>query len=91
MDFDRVSEEDKEKNVKDLEYNLLLNKQNIILILIGTAIISVTLSDIRPLGLSKFLIVVILFLLGLVLLAYYSNRLEEKAQEMIVFKLEKTF
>ncbi len=44
----------KEKNIKDLEYNHLLNKQNILLILIGTAIISISInSDFFPENLSK--------------------------------------
>lgn len=41
------------KNIKDLEYNHLLNKQNVFLIIFGTAIISVILSDRLPDGLTK--------------------------------------
>ncbi|MBI3623696.1 hypothetical protein HY212_06490 [Candidatus Pacearchaeota archaeon] len=77
-----ISKDDKEKNVKDLEYNLLLHKQNIILILIGTAIISISLSDSLVFGLPKIWLIVFLFLLGLIFLSYYSNKLEEKTQEI---------
>lgn len=82
MGYNMVSKQDKEKNIKYLEYNLLLNKQNIILILVGTAIISITLSDKLPFGLPKHGLIAILFLIGLIFLAYYSNKLEEKAQEI---------
>lgn len=77
-----VSLEDKEKNILDLEYNLLLNKQNIALILVGTFIISVLLSENFPKGISKIGFVIILFLLGLIFLVYYSKKLEEKVIEI---------
>ena len=42
------------KNIKDLEYSHLLNKQNVFLIMFGTAIISIILSDQVPEDITKW-------------------------------------
>lgn len=78
----RMSKVQKEKNIKDLEYNRILNVQNIWVILLGTAIISVLLTNTLPLGTNKGDII---FLLGVSLIAvliYYPRKLEEKAKEI---------
>ena len=74
----------KEKNIKDLEYNNLLSTQNIVLVLIGTAIISVFLIFQLPNNLnitkSDLLFFLVVAIIGVLL--YYSKRLEEKLKEI---------
>lgn len=70
------------KNIKDLEYNHLLNKQNIISVIIGTAVISIVLSEKIPEGFSKYGLIIALILTELFFLLHYSNKLEEKSQEI---------
>jgi len=53
--FSKMKDEKlKLKNIKDLEYNHLLNKQNVFLIMFGTAIISIILSDQVPEDITKW-------------------------------------
>ncbi|MEK6855453.1 MAG: hypothetical protein AABX73_04490 [Nanoarchaeota archaeon] len=65
-----LSKKLKEKNVKDLEYNHLLNKQSIALVLFGTAIISVILTEKLPLDITKVELLVFLFAVGVGILLY---------------------
>lgn len=79
-----VSKKQKEKNIKDLEYNHLLNKQSISLVLIGTAIISIILTDKLPstFNVTKTEILVLLFGIGVGILLYFGKKLEKKANEI---------
>lgn len=77
-----VSLKQKEKNIKDLEYNHLLNKQNIALILIGTAIISITLTEKLPLNVTKADLLIFLFAVAVGFLLYFGRKLEDKANEI---------
>ena len=70
------------KNVKDLEYNHLLNKQNIFLIIFGTAIISTILSDTVPEGITKWSLVLAFIFAIILSLLYYGKKLEEKVEEI---------
>lgn len=72
------------KNIKDLEYNHLLSKQNIALVLVGTAIISVILTPELPLGqnLTKVDLIFVLFLTFIGFLLYFSKKLEDKTEEI---------
>ncbi len=70
------------KNVKDLEYNHLLNKQNIFLIIFGTAIISTILSDKLPENMTKWGLILAFMLAIILSLLYYSKKLEDKINEI---------
>jgi len=77
-----MKEKEKLKNIKDLEYNHLLNKQNVFLIVLATAIISIILNDNFPEDLSKWGLI-LAFILGIILsLLHYSKKLEEKINEI---------
>ena len=67
-----------------MEYNNLLNNQNIMLVLIGTAIISVFLIDKLPdsLNIAKPDLLFFLVVMIIVVLLYYSKKLEEKLYEI---------
>ena len=70
------------KNIKDLEYNHILNKQNVFLIFFGTSIISIILSEKLPEDVSKWGLV-LAFVLAIVLsLLYFSKKLEDKINEI---------
>ncbi len=75
-------EKEKLKNIKDLEYNHLLNKQNVFLIVFATAVISIILSDNFPENLSKWSLVFTFILAIILSLLYYSKRLEDKTKEI---------
>ncbi len=79
-----ADEKDKEKNIKDLEYNHLLNKQNIFLGLIGTAIISVVLTEKIPeiLNVTKNELLLFLFAIAVGVLLYFGKKLEDKTNEI---------
>ena len=79
-----IDGQQKEKNIKDLEYNNLLNNQNIMLVLIGTAIISVFLIDKLPdsLNIAKPDLLFFLVVMIILVLLYYSKKLEEKLYEI---------
>ena len=72
----------KEKNIKDLEYNHLLNKQNIFVIILGTAVISTILSDNLPENITKGGLI-LAFILGIILsLLHYSKKLKNMIEEI---------
>ena len=79
-----VTKKQKDKNIKDLEYNHLLNKQSIALVLIGTAIISTLLVEKLPesLGVDKVELLIFLFVVLLGVLSYFSKKLEDKLEEV---------
>ena len=70
------------KNIKDLEYNHLLNKQNVFIIIFGTAIISTILSDKLPENLTKWSLVLVFILAIIFSLLHYSKKLEDKINEI---------
>jgi len=70
------------KNIKDLEYNHLLNKQNVFLIMFGTAIISIILSDQVPEDITKWGLVLAFILATLLSLLHYGKKLENKINEI---------
>ena len=76
--------EDKEKlkNIKDLEYNHLLNKQNVFLIVSATAVISIILSNDFPESLNKWNLVLTSILAIILCLLYYGKKLEDKIKEI---------
>lgn len=80
--FSKMKDEIILKNIKDLEYNNLLNKQNIFLIFFSTSIISIILNEKLPGDVSKFGLV-FAFILAIVLsLLYFSRKLEDKLNEI---------
>ena len=71
------------KNIRDLEYNHILDKQNISLILIGTAIISISInSELFPENLSKMGSISALILFMFLIILFYSKKLEKKVDEI---------
>ena len=70
------------KNIRDLEYNHLLNKQNVFLIVFATAIISIILSDKLPENLTKWGLILAFILAIILSLLHYSKKLEDKINEI---------
>lgn len=70
------------KNIKDLEYNHILNKQVAFLIFFGTSIISIILSEKLPEDISKWGLILALILAIVLSLLYFSEKLEEKINEI---------
>lgn len=70
------------KNLKDLEYNGLLNNQNIVLVLLGTLLISFSLTEVTYLGMPKTEILVALATLGVLLILYFKKRLHRIMQDI---------
>ena len=70
------------KNIKDLEYNHLLNKQNIFVIILGTAIISTILSNTLPGGETKLGLIAMFVLIMVLSLLHYANKLKKKIEEI---------
>ena len=79
-----ISKEETEKNIKDLEYNRLLNKENIVLVLIGTAIISIILTEKLPesFRVTKFELLFFMFIALIIILLYFGKKLDEKTEEL---------
>jgi len=79
-----ISEEQKEKNVKDLEYGHLLNKQNIFLAFFGSAILATLLAEQLPryVGFTRTEILIFLIIGASGGFLYFGNALERKAQEI---------
>lgn len=75
-------EKEKLKNIKDLEYNHLLNKQNVFLIVFATAVISIILSNNFPENLSRWGLVLTFILAIILSLLYYGKKLEDKTKEI---------
>ncbi len=73
---------EKRKNIKDLEYNDTLNKQNITLVLVGTASVSVLLAEKLPAQLQPAEIVIPLLLAGLIFFVYFRKKLQSIKQEI---------
>ena len=81
--FNKMKEDkEKLKNIKDLEYNSLLNKQNIFLVISATAVISVILSNNFPENLNKWNLVLTFILAIILSLLYYSKKLESKINDI---------
>jgi len=79
-----LSEQQKEKNVKDLEYNHLLNKQNVGLAFFGSGILAVLLAKDLPayIGLARLDILVFLISGAITVFLYFGHELQKKAQEI---------
>lgn len=77
-----VSKKQITKNIKDLEYNHILNKQTTLLVLIGTAIISVFLIDRLPIDTPKLDIILFLFFVAIMSILYFDNKLKELKEEI---------
>lgn len=79
-----VTKKQKEKNILDLEYNHILNKQNILVILLGTAIISVAFIDSIPeeIRVSRLELIFLFAATIIGVLIYFSKKLEDKVEEI---------
>ena len=72
----------KEKNIKDLEYNSILNKQNITMVLIGTAFIYVLFAESLPDGLARSYLIILLILAWIITLQYFNRQLNKIKEEI---------
>jgi len=72
-----LTKEERIKNIKDLEYNHLLNKQNIFLGLIGASILSVILTSELPNNVNKTDVLILLILIGILVYIYFDNKLNK--------------
>lgn len=77
-----MNEQEKLKNLKDLEYNHLLNKQNIALVLTGTAIIYVIFAEKLPPNLIKGNLLLFLIWMGIIFLWYFGRELNKIEEEI---------
>ena len=79
-----MDEKSKLKNLKDLEYNHIISKQNVSFVLVGTAIISVMISDpnLLPSDLSKSDLILFFILAGIVFFLYFGRKLNEIEEEI---------
>jgi len=75
-------EREKLKNIKDLEYSHVLSKQNISLVLIGTAIIYIIFTEKLPMNFNKIEMILPLILVGVVFIVYFSKKLEKIKEEI---------
>lgn len=67
----------KKKNIRDLEYQNILNQKSISLVLIGTAIIYVLFVKELPFDFSRLDFLILLLFFGVVLLIYFGDRLNK--------------
>lgn len=79
-----MEEKTKLKNMKDLEYNTILNKQNIALVLIGTALVTAAITEkaYLPFNISKMTFIIILVLAGIFSLFYFNLKLRTIVREI---------
>jgi hypothetical protein len=78
-----MNEEQKIKNLKDLEYNHILNKQNIALVLIWTAIIYTLFAEQLPQNLTKGYLLLFLLFMGIIFLWYFGKELNKIKEEIL--------
>ena len=72
----------KEKNIKDLEYNSILNKQNMTMVLIGTVFIYILFAENLPDGLARSDLIVLLILAWIITLRYFNRQLSKIKDEI---------
>ena len=73
---------EKKKNLKDLEYNHILNKQNIALVLTGTAILYALFTENLPFNVSRGNLVFLLVLIGISFLWFFGKQLDYIQKEI---------
>lgn len=71
-----IAEEQKLKNIKDLQYSNSLNKQNILLVLIGIATISTIITEQEKLPMEKIYLIAALLFIGFFFILYFNNKLD---------------
>lgn len=85
-----MNKNDIDKNIIDLEYQYLLNLQNLILGFIGAAIITVSFSPILPANWpSKEDIIFILVFIALIFFFYFNVKLDKKLKSIKKIKNKK--
>ncbi|MBI2628645.1 hypothetical protein HYW74_01015 [Candidatus Pacearchaeota archaeon] len=77
-----MDEKQKIKNLKDLEYNHILNKQNIALVLIGTAMIYTLFTEKLPQNLTRGYLLLFLLIMGIVFLWYFGRELNKIKEDI---------
>lgn len=80
-----ISKLGKEKNIRDLEYSRLLSQQNLVLVLLGTCVISILLIDELPsdfTGTTRGGLIFILVVAAIGFLVFWDKKLEDKANEI---------
>jgi hypothetical protein len=82
MQIKKMDEQEKLKNLKDLEFNKTLNHQNIWLVLIGTAMLTLLLQESIPLDLDRRQVFTVLILILFFILWLYSGKLEKISDDI---------
>jgi len=70
------------KNLRDLDYNHTLNKQNIALVLIGTAILYVIFTDTSSINIQKNYLLFFLILIAIIFMWYFGRELNKIKEEI---------
>lgn len=73
----KMNETEKKKNLKDLEYNHILSKQNIALVLVGTAVLYAVFTENLPINVSRGNLILLLVLIGIMFLWYFGKQLND--------------
>ena len=77
-----MDEREKLKNLKDLEYNKVLNHQNVFLVLIGTSMLTILVQDSLPSDLNKGSLFMALILILILVIEHYNNKLNKIIDEI---------
>jgi len=77
-----MDEKQKQKNLKDLEYNHIISKQNISLVLVGTAILYSIFTESLPIAVSRGNLIFFLVLVGIAFLWYFGKQLDDIKKEI---------
>lgn len=80
--FNSMDDKQKIKNIKDLDYNHALNKQNIALVLIGTAILYVIFTDTSSINIQKSYLLFFLILAAIIFMWYFGRELNKIKEEI---------
>lgn len=71
------------KNIKDLEYNYLLNQKNIVMVIIGTAIIAVLFTESYSLTIPQHIVLIFLTIMGVHLWLRCTQKLNIIKQDIL--------
>lgn len=70
------------KNIKDLEYNRILSRENILLVLIGTSLISVIFAPQEIVGITRIWFTGVLIAGLIVSVIYFDKKLNKIKEEI---------
>lgn len=70
------------KNIKDLEYNRVLNRENILLVLVGTSLLSLILTEEIPFHISRWWLLAMLISIATLIIIVFNRRLSKILEEI---------